>query len=189
MLHIYAVQGDNCLTKTEVAELQSLACKTNNGCTPKGSSAAKAQSLVDRTLNKIVKTSDPVITRYFCEDGTRVISKRLAKRLTSAVAKTNHGIVQKGSFSAIVQSAADLNEQSEKSGEIFRNMLEISRPRQINQGLVKALQRRDAIQNDGRILRGSDAALAQSALDKTDQIKLKLPQGKLSKSFSSSGSI
>jgi hypothetical protein len=173
MLHIYETREGHRLTKSEVADLQREICKQNDGKTPKNSFVAKAQAAADRNINLTSDTTDPTITRHFSKDGTKKVTKGLATKVASTVASCNKGIVKKGSFAARLQSAADRNDIQPETDDALISMLDIRGPHPITKDHARELQRSESLQNNGKTLKGSDAALAQSAADKLEMMRLK----------------
>ena len=167
MLQAFEVREGHRVTKKEVRVLQTEECKQHGGKTLKGSLTAKLQSAADRNAKNAV-TSDPKIASLYQPDTQKKLTKREAARITSMVAKNNKGVTPKGSFAALAQSAADKGEYYKENNDPISAYIESTGPKPITKEIASSIQSSEALKNNGKIEKGSFAALVQSAADKIE---------------------
>ena len=101
----------NPMTKEDAARIQSSYAKQHDGKVDRGSFPARAQAAADKRENK---TDNEGGSEQSGEDTKNPMTKEDAARIQSSYAKQHDGKVDKGSFPARAQAAADKREN--KSG-------------------------------------------------------------------------
>lgn len=167
MLQVGEVREGHRITKKEVKAVQAEECKQHGGKTSKGSLAAKLQSAADRNAKNAV-TSDPLLTALYDADTSKTLTKRDASKIASRIASNNKGVTPKGSFAALVQSAADKAEFYKEHEDPISASLDSTGPKPITKERASSIQSEEARSQDGKIAKGSFAALVQSAADKKE---------------------
>lgn len=172
MLKIYLTFNRERLKQSELSIIQREECTKNNGRTEKNSTASRAQSVVN--FNKDVPvTTDPNLVMMLMSNGNKKLTKTTSIKISSVVGKSNRGIIPKGSFAACVQSMVDKAEFDKKFGGNVGARVEVLQREIITVESAKSLQKQEALQHNGKVQKGSIASLAQSAIYKMQQEKLK----------------
>lgn len=164
---------DECIQKKEFSVNQSDFYKKHGGKCQKGSALSYFQSAADWNNRLNNTTSEPSMSSHFRHGSYRaIVTKDDASRLASFTAKRSKGRVSKGSFAARLQSAADRNERYEDEATDITVIMEVSGPFPITKEYAIDLQQATAKRNDGKVRKGSTAALAQSAADRMIQLEI-----------------
>ena len=113
------------MTKEDAARIQSSYAKQHGGEVDKGSFPARAQAAADKHENKSKEEGSEQ------SDGEpkHPMTKEDAARIQSSYAKQHGGEVDKGSFPARAQAAADKHENKSKEGGGLQSGEEIKNPR------------------------------------------------------------
>ncbi len=153
---------------SKLAGTQRDLCRSHQGKTPKNHRVCKLQSAASWNYEKAIST-DPTFEELYPEEMNILLTKEEANKLVSFVGKCTKGKIKKGSIAARSQSAADRYEKlCQKEGSIpnIIPILEVKGPIPISKECASQIQSKEASLNNGKILKGSAAAYAQSAADK-----------------------